>query len=286
VSTISGTERVVESPGPLLDRLTGVIGARVSGIDIDAPLPGDTGQWLVQALHTYGVLVLRADLDDAAQKRLARVFGDQFHQVPHTPMTDPDVLVLATDRAPGSGWVPGERLHTDCSFEVRPPSVSVLRIVTRPEVGGDTIWASMYGAYDALSSKYQRFLEGVDALHSSMGSSGLRRSMAGADDITAVHPVVIEDPVTRRRALYVNSHYTQSLVGFREWESEAILHMLFEHCAAPEFQMRLCWEPDTVVIWHEWTTQHRVVTDFVGRREVRRVTVCAGPPPAACPTRS
>jgi taurine dioxygenase len=139
------------------------------------------------------------------------------------------------------------------------------------------MWADMRAAFDALSSRHQRFLDGMEALHS---TAAVRRHMASHDDRgrfgeggSCVHPVVITDPVTQRKILYVNSNYTERLVGMKEWESTRLLDMLFDHVNTPEFHVRLRWQANTVAVWHERVTQHRGVADYNEPRSLRRITI-------------
>jgi taurine dioxygenase len=97
------------------------------------------------------------------------------------------------------------------------------------------------------------------------------------DKRSTVHPVVLQDPVTRQKMLYVNSGYTERIVGMKDHESEALLRMLFEHVNTPEFHVRLRWHLGTIAVWDERATQHRGVADFSGTRKLRRLTFPGGP---------
>ena len=134
-----------------------------------------------------------------------------------------------------------DRWHTDGAALERPPQAASLRALVLPETGGDTVWASMYAAYDALSSHYQRLLEGLEALHTSESVYRRRpvaREALGNDQRQAVHPVVIRDPLTTRSALYVNSNWTERILGLTDRENESLLRMLFEHVNTPDFHVR------------------------------------------------
>src|SRR6202034_94900 len=133
--------------------------------------------------------------------------------------------------------------------------------VTLPETGGDTMWASMYAAYEALSSHYQRLLDGLDALHSTdtlyRARPFARENNLFDETKTTVHPVVVRDSVTGKGFLYINSNYTQRLIGLTDFESDSLLQMLFAHINTPDFHVRLKWDKQTVVLWEERVTQHR-----------------------------
>jgi taurine dioxygenase len=144
------------------------------------------------------------------------------------------------------------------------------------------MWANMYAAYEALSSHYQRFLDGLEALHTT--DCVLRKMGPRADpDIFGegarrVHPAVLTDPVTGRRMLYVNENYTERLVGLSDAESASVLRLLFDHINTPEFHVRWQWQLGDIAIWEERVTQHRAVADFEGRRVMRRIAWQGGVP--------
>lgn len=150
----------------------------------------------------------------------------------------------------------------------------MLTAVQVPEVGGDTMWASMPAAWDDLSSYYQRLLEEVEVLHSTSRMPWLN------SDATAVHPAVIRDPVTGRKMLFVNANYSEKILGMSERESETLLQMLFAHVNTPEFHVRLKWQPGRIAVWEERVTQHRGVADFKGSRKMRRLTFIGDRPAA------
>jgi taurine dioxygenase len=145
------------------------------------------------------------------------------------------------------------------------------------------MWASTTAAFDALSSRLQRTLEGMEAVHSTNGvarfyENGRGKEVFGEGESHS-HPVVIVDPVTRRKALYVNSNYTERLVGVSEQESARLLEMLFAHVNTPEFHVRLRWQPNMVAVWEERVTQHRAVADYADRRVMRRIVIKGQRPP-------
>jgi taurine dioxygenase len=265
-----------------LNPVTTAIGAEVVGIDPASPQDPETGAELRRALHEYGVLFFDGGpLDDTQQKAFAGLFGD-IHIAPYThAFEDPQVLVLDSVTSPSDVYRT-DRLHTDGSYEQFPPGAAVLRCAVVPEVGGDTIWAGMYAAYEALSSPMQAFLDGLEALHSN--AKIMTYFPTDRDDThmkgepkTFVHPVVITDPVTRRRALYVNGNYTVKIVGLSDDESEAVLGFLFDHVKDPGLQVRLGWSDTTVAVWEERVTQHRAAGGQIGQRVLRRVTLDGGP---------
>ena len=265
-----------------IEPATGFIGAIVSGTDLRRDQPESTRRRLIQALHEHGVLFFffEEPIDDDVHKRIARVFGE-LHRFPEDSLPDPEIVELNSGTQP-TKYYRTDHWHTDASFDERPPLATLLRDITLPSVGGDTMWSSMYAAYESLSSRFQRLLDDAEAVHSTAVIKSLFHKNADpavfSKTIEATHPVVITDPVTSRRALYVNSNYTSHLVGFTQTESDRLLGMLFDQVTTPEFHVRLRWQPNTLAVWHERVTQHRAVVDFTECRVLRRVTVVGDRP--------
>jgi taurine dioxygenase len=258
-----------------VERLAPAIGADVSGIDLGAGVSDDDTRRLRDLLREHGVLVFRGQsLDDIQQIAVGAAFGE-LHRHPYAETATRPEIVAATS---GTGQYPAMEFHTDLTFESRPPEIAVLRRVSGPELGGDTMWASMTAAYDALSPAIQGFLDGLSATHDSTVMFAKRGTATGRKVVQATHPVVIVDEVTGRKALYVNMHHTLRIEGLSRWESDRLLTMLYEHIARPEFQVRVHWTPDTVVMWDERLTQHCVVQDYDTQRVMHRVTVVGDPP--------
>jgi taurine dioxygenase len=262
--------------------VTGAIGARVSGLDVRAVQTPAVCDELTRLLHEHGVLFFSTGepVTDEEHKQFARAFGEiqrfpyRFHD------DDPDFITIDTAVTPSDKYRTN-RWHTDGTPEECPPQAALLRGVMLPPYGGDTMWASMYAAYESLSSHYQRFLDGLEASHSTAESAKQLPKDFGmfGDGQSTLHPVVLRDPVTGRKALYVNSNYTERIVGLTDTESDTLLQMLFEHVNTPEFHVRLRWEPDTIAVWEERVTQHRVVADHhAARRIVKRVTIVGDRP--------
>jgi taurine dioxygenase len=175
--------------------------------------------------------------------------------------------------------VAGEEWHSDVSCDVEPPMGSILHLHTVPPSGGDTLFASMYAAYETLSERMKRFLEGLTALHS--GERYYRRMNAklGTDDAgrtfpRANHPVVRTHPLSRRKALFVNRGFTYRINELPEEESEAVLNFLYQHAERPDFQMRFRWDLNSVAFWDNRCVQHLAIWDyFPNVRSGNRVTI-------------
>jgi taurine dioxygenase len=181
--------------------------------------------------------------------------------------------------------------HTDESFLERPPMGTLLQSQVLPSVGGDTCWASMTAAYEALSVPMKRYLEGMTAEHGLARVAELkqRAGHAGPDEVAAAiandrratHPVVHVHPDTGVRALYVNPTYTRWLDGVSAEESETVLRLLYAHATHERFVYRHHWVPGDFVIWDNRCTMHIALADYTERRRMHRVSVLGDGPTAA-----
>lgn len=179
----------------------------------------------------------------------------------------------------GEGW------HTDHSYDQIPAMGSILRAVDMPPYGGDTLFASMGAAYEALSPVMRGFLDGLTAVHSSRHVFGAsttdseaarsgRLANAEAAKQDARHPVVITHPLSGRRGLFVNPVFTTHIEDLNPDESAAILAMLYDHCRQPEFHCRVRWKAGDITMWDNRATWHKAINDYHGfRRMMHRVTV-------------
>ena len=248
-----------------IEPLTPTIGGLVTGLTLSEPLSAGAVEALEQALGTYQVLFFRdQSMTIEQQMALGRRFGT-LHVHPAAPKgaDHPEVLVVHADEA--STFVAGGLWHSDVSCDAEPPMASILRVEQLPPNGGDTLFASMYAAYDALSDRLQRFLGELTAVHDGRqyyigryGGSHLR------DDTypSAEHPAVRTHPATGRTALYVNEGFTTGFKELHRPESDALLALLVKHCAAPEFHCRFRWEANSVAFWDNRCTQHLAIWDY------------------------
>jgi taurine dioxygenase len=271
--------------------MVGALGAEVSGLDLSRPVDEKTAGELRRALHDHLLLVLRHQaITVDQQKDLGRVFGSlHIHPLFEAIEGHPEVVAFIKepeDRVNvGGGW------HADLTCFDEPPAVAVLRVTETPERGGDTLFANMYAAYEALSQPMQTFVGGLKAIHTSakvFGPAGKyaqnrdktnapAKTDAGAQ--TAVHPLVRTHPVTGRKSLFVNRAYMIHIHGLGVEESSAMMEMLYQHAVRGEFTCRLQWEPNTIAIWDNRCTQHYALNDYHGyRRAALRVTVSGDRP--------
>jgi taurine dioxygenase len=266
-----------------IEPLAGALGAEVSGVDLTRPLDDATVEAIHAAWMTHQVLFFRdqpVTLDQ--HKAFARRFGELHVHPVLQQLKDqghPEIVVLESHGA--APYVASE-WHSDVTFERRPPLGSVLHAVEVPAAGGDTMWASMYAAYDALSGEMQRLLSSLRAIHDGGGFrviASTEQQAALEQDERAVHPVVRTHPVTGRKALFVNATFTKAIEGMHLTESRALLRFLFEHVASPEFSCRFRWRPHSIAMWDNRCTQHRVIADAVTLpRRMQRVTICGDEP--------
>ena len=261
-------------------RVAGAIGAELQAINLADGINGELAATLRALLNEHEVLFLRDQAISAAdQKALAEVFGPlRTHPAYGTVEGFPEVMILESTRDNPSKI---EVWHSDMTFRQHPPSVTVLRGITIPEVGGDTLFASMTAAYEGLSPGMQSYLEGLTAVHDF--SHGFRESLAEpggrerlADAVAANppvrHPVVQTHPETGKKVLFVNALFTTHIDGLPPLESAEVLQFLWRHATLPEFTCRFSWAPDSLVLWDNRSTQHKPVNDFFpATRRLHRV---------------
>ncbi len=264
--------------GPTLDirKLTPAIGAEIHGIDLAKPMNDATFAAVQQALMDHLVIFFRDQTMDHAQQT---AFGARFgalHIHPAAPSVPghPAVMIIHADA--NSTYVNGESWHSDVSCDAEPPMGSILHIRTLPEIGGDTMFANMYAAYDALSAPMRTMLAGLTALHDGemLYRGRYTNNDAGRAYPKAVHPVIRTHPVTGRQALFVNSFFTSRINEISKSESEALLAFLFRHIETPEFSCRFRWQKNSVAFWDNRSTQHHALWDyFPATRSGTRVTI-------------
>jgi len=265
--------------------LTTSFAAEVRGVDLSQPLSESTLKELKDAFAEHGVLFFRdQQLSPEHHIRFAESWGEIninrfFKAVDGYPQIaevrkEPDQTVNI-----GGGW------HTDHSYDEIPALGSILYAREVPATGGDTLFASMTAAWDALSKGMRATLSGMRAVHSSrhvFGASGASQAgglggrIGNAEEATqdAVHPVAITHPLSGRKALYVNPGFTLRFKGWTALESAPLLRYLYEHAARPEFSYRFHWEPGSIAFWDNRSTWHYALNDYQGqKRLMHRITL-------------
>ena len=195
----------------------------------------------------------------------------------------PEILTIHADE--NSKAVAGMKWHSDVSCDLEPPMGSILHLHQIPKVGGDTMFASMYRAYEQLSNPIKSFISNLSAWHESIGVHRDRLNHQGAlrDGENAypeaLHPIVRTHPVTKKKTLFVNENFTTRIEGLNKNESDSILTMLYDHIATPEFHCRFRWRENSVAFWHNRCVQHRSVWDYYPQvRHGYRVTIAGDKP--------
>ena len=258
--------------------VTPAIGAEVSGVDLARPLDDETFRALRDVWLDRLVLFFRDQaLDPASLQRLGRRFGP-LHVHPQGDVEGREgVLRIHADR--DSKTYSGRRWHADVTCDAEPPLASILHIHEAPAAGGDTLFANMYAAYEALSEPVRRLLDGLEATHASehnyAGYYGTRpEDTRDGGYPSAVHPVVAVHPATGRKAIYVNEIFTTRIVGLEPEESRTLLDFLYRHIAQPRFQCRFRWRSDSVAMWDNRAAQHMALFDYWPEtRSGHRVTI-------------
>jgi len=287
-STAYGDSSVAVGCGIYLQRLSPALGAVVRGVRVDLTLHEETIAQLRLALDEHLVLFFENQLISPAQQRdFAARFGDLYvHPFYPGDESAPQIMILEHDaqrRANSDRW------HSDVTYVETPPQTAVLFAEEIPEVGGDTLWANMYLAYETLSEPIRQMLLGLRAVHSFAKNFTPARFRAMhmenhlerlyADHPPVSHPVVRTNPANGRKALFVNQDFTSHIESLSERESDLLLRLLYDHSARPEFQIRWRWRPNTIAMWDNRWTQHCALADYYPqRRRVRRATIVGDRP--------
>jgi taurine dioxygenase len=272
-----------------VEALGGTIGAEIHGVDLSRDLDNQTFSEIRQAFDENAVIFFR-DQEITPEQHLA--FGARFGAFDIHPFAaglseHPEILPVIreaddTVRGFGNGW------HSDVTFYERPPLGSILYALESPAHGGDTMFANMYQAYDALSDGLKETLDSMTAIHSAGDTYGAKSDGAGrvarnrsmkiryGDDAEAEmeHPVIRTIPETGRKALFINRTYTKNFKGWTREESRPLLEYLWNHAIRPEFTCRFRWRQGSIAFWDNRCTLHNAIADYNGqRREMHRVTI-------------
>ena len=268
-----------------VEALSTALGAEIGGIDLAMRLPDPVFAEIRRAFGAHGVLFFRDQrLTPEQHLGFAERFGPIdvnrfFAAVPGYPMIAEVRKEPDQQRNIGNGW------HTDHSYDEAPALGSMLYAREVPKTGGDTLFASMYAAYDALSEGLKTTLEGLRAGHSSRHVFGPEASARRGDLVgrignpelatqDVVHPVVIRHPETGRKALYVNPGFTVRFEGWTVEESRPLLEYLYQHATRPEFTCRFHWGEGSLALWDNRSTWHFALNDYQGqRRLLHRITI-------------
>ena len=255
-------------------RLSASLGAEVTGLDI-ATVDEAQAARIGELLTEHKVLFFPGQSPTAAEHvAFARHFGP-LEGHPHLDNASehpPEIFELKASQ----GGIADE-WHSDITFQDQPSVFAILHMVRCPEVGGDTMWSNVVAAYEALSAPLRELCDGLTAVHDATAH--------GRPEKTAVHPVVRVHPVSGKRSLFVNEHFTRRIVELSHEESTLLLDYLTGWVQNPRFTVRYRWRPGTMAMWDNRCTQHFVVNDFEGERVIQRATVMGDEPKAAAEPR-
>ncbi|GAO56005.1 TauD/TfdA family dioxygenase [Novosphingobium sp. MD-1] len=276
-------------------RQTGVFGAEITGVDL-ARLSDEEFGAIREAFVDHGVVFFRdQDLTEDQHIAFARRWGQiNINRFFAAHPAYPEIALVVKEAAQkdniGGGW------HTDHSYDEVPALGSILLAREVPPSGGNTLFASMYAAYDALPDYLKREVEGVRAVHSAKHIFGtnVREELRNADthegrfgnaavaDVLAdvTHPIALVHPLSGRKAIYVNPAFTIGVVGRDEEAGRQLLTELYKHCVEGDFATEFVWAEGSMAFWDNRATWHYALNDYHGhRREMHRITLEGEPLP-------
>ena len=269
--------------------LSPALGAEIHGVELSRPLEEAQFTEIRNAFHLYGVIFFRdQDLTPEQHLAFARAWGGiNINRFFRPVEGHPEIAEVRKEAHQvnniGGSW------HTDHSYDEAPAMGSMLYAREVPETGGDTLFASMSRAYEALSSGMKATLGRLRAVHSSRHVYGPGRNSSRPDTEgrtgnpelatqQAVHPVVLAHPHTGRLGIYVNPVFTLGFEGWSEAESRPLLDYLYGHASRPEFVCRFRWRPGSMAFWDNRATWHYAANDYPGQaRLMHRITIAGVP---------
>lgn len=270
-----------------VNRLSPTIGGELLGVDLRQDLTSEVKDLIYEALLVYKVIFFRdQDLTTDQHIHFSKNFGDlEVH--PFAPFKDgyPEVLKITHNeksRGRENLW------HSDVTWRKEPSLGSVLRMLEKPENGGDTLFSDMYAAYDDLTDEVKQKLEGAVAVHDFVGfRKRLIKEGKSPKEIEVFnekfpmpeHPVFRTHPDTGKKVIYVNRAFTQYIKGWEEDESKDMLDFLYSRASTPEYQCRFAWENNSIAFWDNRACQHYANSDYWPQiRRVERVTIVGDRP--------
>ncbi|KAM7195400.1 TfdA family taurine catabolism dioxygenase TauD [Rhypophila sp. PSN 637] len=259
-----------------VSKLTPVIGTEIRGLQL-SKLNDLQKDELALLIAERGVVVFRdqdfKDIGIEKQKEFGRYFGPlhihpvgahvKDHLELHNIYLGPDNEYRNRSKSNKLSTI---GYHSDVSYERQPPGITILTLLSVPETGGDTAWASQTAAYARLSQPIKSLLESLRAEHSGFPQAeGAARDgkFVRREPVKTEHPIVRIHPATGQKALFVNPGFTKRIVGLRQEESDALLKLLFKHVSlGQDFQVRVKWEEGTVALWDNRVTAHTAISDY------------------------
>ena len=272
--------------------LTGVFAAEISGINLASLSEGDLAE-LRAVMCAHEVVVVRGQTLEPAQQSAFSARLGPFGEVPFIATMDefPEVIRVVKEADEGAAFNFGGAWHSDFSFQNEPPSFTILSAVDVPPWGGDTCFASMTAAWNALHEPMQIRLRALKAVHSARdayspkmqalhtGMSGMQIVCDESANDHRVHPLVPVHPETGREVLFFNRAYVRDIENMPNDEAQSLMSFLHLHTTDVKFMYRHRWQSGDVVMWDNRSTQHVALNDYAGfRRELRRTTIAGESP--------
>lgn len=275
-----------------VERLTGVLGARISGIDVRSLTDSEFVE-LRRLACDFGVVFFpNQSLSVSEQVDFSHRFGPAAQSPFIEPSPDhPEVIKVLKEASDGKAFNFGGAWHSDFSFLATPPSFTILHALDIPPYGGDTLWSCMATAFDVLSVQQKETFASIAAVHTARDAysakmqplhSGLSSMNIVCDDSAndvEVHPLVSTHPETGKKILFYNRAYVRDLLGVDETEKVQLMEWLHLHTTDAKFTVRHKWSSGDLAIWDNRSTQHYALNDYSGfRRELHRTTVAGSRP--------
>ncbi|ATB37897.1 alpha-ketoglutarate-dependent taurine dioxygenase [Cystobacter fuscus] len=268
--------------------LSGSLGAELRGVFIHGETPEEDAAFIQRMLLKYRVVFFRNQhqITDQSHQDFARNFGEIVSHPTVAAQGDPAILELHSHNGGrANSW------HTDVTFDLRPPKLSILRAVTLPELGGDTVWANTVAAYEHLPDNLKALAEKLWAVHGNDFDYAASRVELLHDDtakryrrqyaaqvIKSEHPVVRVHPDTGEKSLLLG-HYAQRFVNCNTYDSDRLYEIFQAHVTRLENTIRWHWAPGDVAMWDNRSTQHYAINDYGDQtRVMRRVTIVGDVP--------
>jgi len=270
-----------------IKRLSPSIGAELLDLDLKNSLSEDLKDEIYQALLVYKVIFFRdQDLSIEEHLKFANNFGElEIHPFANNDKQYPEVLKI-THNEKNKGR---ENLwHSDVTWRLEPSLGSILRMKEAPKVGGDTLFADMYAAYEDLSDEMKEQLDGAVAVHDFEGfRKRLEKKGVSKEEIEDFnkkfpmpeHPVIRTHPDTGKKLIYVNAAFTKCIKDWEVEESSNMLKYLYSRASTPEYQCRFVWKDNSIAFWDNRSVQHYAASDYWPQvRKVERVTIIGDRP--------
>jgi taurine dioxygenase len=245
-----------------INKITNLIGAEVTGVDLSKPLTPEQRIELKNALLANYVLFFRDQImEPEILPDVISQFGEIFiHTSEKKYKNHKDIGYIISDKNSTFNQIEGKTMHSDRTSIQQPPRTSMLYITECPVVGGDTVFTNVCEAYKMLRKHERDFFSELEALHIAPGQ---RSTIIPENEIQkAVHPVIITRPETGEKLIYVNEFFTLNITDISLAESNQILSKLFYLLLNHRLSCRFRWTPNTIAWWDNIGTQHQAIWDY------------------------